>query len=399
VRVDVLLESIVCKTRPLLAIKHIVRRHELQNTHHLIFSSKQVTSLLDVSVCVCVRTRVSFNDDVDVQVFNFAAKEFTRYLLLHFTSHYGSESICTVNNVRVFGVTETEDLEAQLEALHGSTIDATAATIAFASAAADLLDADDIDVPGALDAPATGYDLALLADADADTHVELERVNPAFFGAAEHSAGKPKFAHGAELGSDSLDGVVGQIHAAVSKEQQQHDIRDRGAASGSAAASGTTADTRGDAEVPVPPLASPGLQCDQISGSSCVATDSKPVPPSHRTVHATGGEKGHAEPHQSGADGGLGTEDDATIGSADTKMQNEAFPGTDQEPCEEQHTSEDALVKDHSKRVNATIPSSEQQSHEGNIEASTHLLSCCMCMCSFLSCLECMNATFIWTKV
>jgi hypothetical protein len=394
VRVDVLLESIGRKTRPLLAIKHIFRRHKLQKTHHLIFSSRQTTSLLDVSVCVCVRTCLSFNDDGDVQVFNFAAKEFTRYLLLHFTSHYGSESICTVNNVRVFGVTETEDLEAQLEALHGSTIDATAATIAFASAAADLLDADDIDVPGALDAPAIGYDLALLADADTDTHVELERVHPAFFGDAERSVGKPKSGRGAGLGSDALEGVVEQIHAAVAKD----DIRAQNAASGSAAASGTIADAREDAEVRVPSLPSPGVDCDQTSGSSCVASDSKPVPPSHTTVHATGGEKGHAEPHQGAAESGLGTEDAATMGSAEAKMQNGTLSGTDEEPCEDGNTSDDASVKNHSKSVNATVLSSEQQGNEGNSEAGTHLLSRCMCKCLFLSCLECMNAALIWTK-
>jgi hypothetical protein len=40
--------SIMRKTRPILATKQFVRRHRLQTTHHLIFISRQITSLLEI---------------------------------------------------------------------------------------------------------------------------------------------------------------------------------------------------------------------------------------------------------------------------------------------------------------------------------------------------------------
>lgn len=80
-----------------------------------------------------------------MQVFSLAAEGFTRYLLLHFTSHYGTETFCTINNVRVFGVTETEDLEAQLEALQDSSAEAAATAEAnFVETAEDLDHLNDL---------------------------------------------------------------------------------------------------------------------------------------------------------------------------------------------------------------------------------------------------------------
>jgi hypothetical protein len=43
----VLLESIIRKNRPNLTNKHFVHRHKILNTHHLIFSRRQIASLLE----------------------------------------------------------------------------------------------------------------------------------------------------------------------------------------------------------------------------------------------------------------------------------------------------------------------------------------------------------------
>lgn len=55
-----------------------------------------------------------------MQAFHLQAPSFSKYLLLHFTAHFGSEPICAINNFRAFGVTEAEDLEEQLSALQGT---------------------------------------------------------------------------------------------------------------------------------------------------------------------------------------------------------------------------------------------------------------------------------------
>ena len=54
-----------------------------------------------------------------LQVFELpdAPQTWSRYILLRFVSHHGSEAACTVNSVRIFGTTEAEDLEAELNAL------------------------------------------------------------------------------------------------------------------------------------------------------------------------------------------------------------------------------------------------------------------------------------------
>eukprot|EP00892_Ulva_mutabilis_P003845 jgi/Ulvmu1/1832/UM119_0051.1 len=70
------------------------------------------------------------------QAFRLQASLFSKYLLLHFTAHFGSESVCAINNFRAFGITEAEDLEAQLSALQNP--EAGDATVH--SAAADTWD-------------------------------------------------------------------------------------------------------------------------------------------------------------------------------------------------------------------------------------------------------------------
>lgn len=45
---------------------------------------------------------------------------FAKYLLLHFTTHFGNEPVCAINTLRAFGVSEAEDLEEQLTALQRS---------------------------------------------------------------------------------------------------------------------------------------------------------------------------------------------------------------------------------------------------------------------------------------
>jgi hypothetical protein len=57
--VCVLLESIIRKSRPPVATKHILRRHQLQITYHLIFSSRQIISLLEF--CPTPLFRISTN--------------------------------------------------------------------------------------------------------------------------------------------------------------------------------------------------------------------------------------------------------------------------------------------------------------------------------------------------
>ena len=153
-----------------------------------------------------------------LQVFNFLPQQFTRYLLLHFTAHYGSESVCTINNVRVFGVTETEDLEAQLEALQDTAADAAAAAAAFAAAAADM--ADPID-PGDADvgheATHGDEDSAALppsVNADSEGHMHVDGSdNPAHPAEAEAAAEIPGAAGGARNGNDVGDALPSQADA------------------------------------------------------------------------------------------------------------------------------------------------------------------------------------------
>ena len=52
-----------------------------------------------------------------LQVFDVRTTSWSKFLLIHFKTHYGTESACTVNTLRVLGTTEAEDLEAQLSAL------------------------------------------------------------------------------------------------------------------------------------------------------------------------------------------------------------------------------------------------------------------------------------------
>lgn len=67
-----------------------------------------------------------------LQAFYFEADQFFRFLLLHFTSHFGNEPVCAINTFRTFGITEAEDLEEQLSALQGSSHDMDAQALSIA---------------------------------------------------------------------------------------------------------------------------------------------------------------------------------------------------------------------------------------------------------------------------
>lgn len=60
-----------------------------------------------------------------LQAFHLHTQFFFKFLLLRFTTHFGSEPICAVNTFRAFGISEAEDLEEQLSALQGSGFEGT----------------------------------------------------------------------------------------------------------------------------------------------------------------------------------------------------------------------------------------------------------------------------------
>ena len=173
-----------------------------------------------------------------VQVFTFVSRQFTRYLLLHFTTHYGSESVCTINNVRAFGVTETEDLEAQLEALQETSADAAAAATAeFAAAAADtaylsdLADADEVqDFMHIAESSAATLPSV---DVDSGSHMHDDDSDSSYLDEIQDAVDSPDSARGAPLESDADvgatqdrggDAVVPQLQdssATVSQEPEQ----------------------------------------------------------------------------------------------------------------------------------------------------------------------------------
>ena len=85
------------------------------------FSCSKGLSRISFERRVCAHAISVLAQELDtgsaVQMFDVSTDVWSRFLLIHFKSHHGSEMTCTVNTLRVFGTTEAEDLEAQLSAL------------------------------------------------------------------------------------------------------------------------------------------------------------------------------------------------------------------------------------------------------------------------------------------
>ena len=121
---------------------------------------------------------------MSLQTFTVAEPVWLKYLQFHFISHHGSEPICALNDVLVFGKSAAEDLEDQLsdEALqteddHAPQPDTALDAISAADRQPPQLDTlGKLDTPGRLDRPATG---TAQADLSSEEGVHLKQSKAA----------------------------------------------------------------------------------------------------------------------------------------------------------------------------------------------------------------------------
>jgi len=113
-----------------------------------------------------------------LQTFTVAEPAWLKYLQFHFLTHHGSEPMCALNDVLVFGKSAAEDLEDQLsdEAL---LTDAQDSADAKASEAAAPMNAKgDTNSPAAqARTPSSAQQLAMEAKVDASSNAGLQNAS------------------------------------------------------------------------------------------------------------------------------------------------------------------------------------------------------------------------------
>lgn len=158
---------------------------------------------------------------VFVQTFTVSEPVWLKYLQFHFISHHGSEPICALNDILVFGKSAAEDLEDQLsdEAL-AFTEDSRAQqpnTALDASASADRQHAQ-IDMPGKLEGSASG---AAEPDLSSEEAVKLKHSNAAVEANAGETANKSS-AWGMLMSGKAASDTIRELYAAEQASAGPH---------------------------------------------------------------------------------------------------------------------------------------------------------------------------------
>lgn len=265
----------------------------------------------------------------------------------------------------MFGVTETEDLEAQLEALQDATVDAAAATAAFAAAAADLVDLSDladIDLHGSLDDPASDADTLRSTSFDVDAAIHMHvggSGNDATHGSeAEDDFGYELIATGEGVSSDSFDSFHDSVHVG-----EEADVGAESVIPGMMGTSSGAAETAGGSGTSV------SQEPEQGMHASTPPTEEK-LELQQVTTGAAGGQEDQAQSQHSTpepAESYVGAGEPIDRASTDSNTGASALRGsaTDGEPRWNGEGSEDLPVQKHAKGSQGSNVRADGDSAEG----------------------------------